>query len=145
MLDCEVPMDMGVVKELVQFFKADRKEFVRLSYAIPTRGSAALATIDLDDINTLIYGLRFMLYIAVIGFLFRSSGRCQPGPTLREPWICGVIPGVNLVLWLLYATVTHFSMRLAGGKATLHHTLAVFCFLTAFFLPLMVIQWPLMR
>jgi hypothetical protein len=138
-------MEFGVVKEVVEFLKADGKAFIRLSYRVITRGPAALDTVDPDNINTLIFGLRFMVYVAVVGFLLEVPVAAGIGLSYDKPAYVASTLLLDLACWLLYGTVFHSSMKWVGGKAAPHQPLAVFCFLTALFLPIMVLLWPLQR
>lgn len=138
-------MDSKPAQAFLEFLKTDASWFLSTWYAVITKGTAAFAAVDLTRADTLVHALRFLLYIAVFGLLLEVPAAALLKIPYDNPAFVASSLALSGILWLGYATVLHGAMKAFGGRAELQQSLAIFCFSTAWFVPIMVLQWPLFR
>ncbi|MEO1147880.1 MAG: hypothetical protein AAFY26_20050 [Cyanobacteria bacterium J06638_22] len=133
------------LKEIIEFLGKDWRSFIKSWYAVITKGHRVFEHLDLRDESTLIYGLRFMFYIGLIGVILEIPVAALVGLQHEKPSYLVSSLVLLLSLWIGYSVIFHLSMKVVGGTAELRETIAEFCFLTAFFPPIMMLQLPLQQ
>ena len=138
-------MELKAAKDILDFLKTDGHDFVTSCYSIVSKGKVAFESVDLRSTTTLTYAIRFMVYVAVISFVLEVPIAALVGLPYYKPAYVATNLTLILILWLSYAMVLHLSMKSLGGQAQLIQSMSIFCFLTAYFIPIMVVQWPLQK
>jgi len=102
-------------------------------FSVLTRGPKGFEKIDLESTSTLIYALKFLLYMAVVSLMIDLplaakvggsflSGMAVPAALVVEAYIEYLVVGL-----ILFA-----AMKLVGGKGRLQPCVVAYCLLTAY-------------
>ena len=110
-----------------------------------TKRHRAFQEMSLDSDETLVASLKFLAIIAIIGVAIDIPIASLAGLKYESNSYIISRLFVLFVLWFCYATLLHVCMKVFGGRATYRETIALFCFLTAFFPPIMLLQMPFAR
>lgn len=138
-------MSSNPATAFLELLKSDASWVLSTWYTVVTKGSKAFNVEDLKKPNALPLALRFLTYIAVFTFLIEVPVAALLKLPYDKPAYVTSSIVLNLVLWLVYASILHVAMKALGGKGEFRESLAIFCFSTALFVPVLVFQWPIIH
>ncbi|HEV2493238.1 MAG TPA: hypothetical protein VG204_09230 [Terriglobia bacterium] len=118
------------------------KDIIITWFSVLTRGASALRGFDLETNTTLLYALRFMVYMAFVSTIVDlpfMTGAAAKG----EDKMFVVAAVVEEYLECLpIALILHGCMKLFGGRGRLQSCIAGYCFLTAYLPIIAVLMLP---
>lgn len=138
-------MNSKLVSTFLDFLKSDASWVLSTWYSVITKGARAFDGTDFKKPSALPLALRFLTYIGLFAFMVEVPIAALLQLPYDKPAYATTAIILNLVLWIGYASVLHLSMKAFGGKAEFRESVVVFCFSTALYVPILVLQWPILH
>lgn len=135
-------MNSNPFAALFEFLKTDASWMLSTWYSVITRGARAFDGLDMSHPSTILLSFRFLTYIGLFTFLIDVPVAALLKLPYDKPAYAMTAILLNLVLWIGYASALHLGMKAFGGAAEFRESIVIFCFSTAFYIPILVLQWP---
>jgi hypothetical protein len=97
---------------------------------------------DLEKSSTLLYALKFMLYMALVDLVVHVPLAAKLGINLQSGFFILLFVVEAYVEYLATGLILHGAMKLFGGKGRLQACIAAYCFLTAYLPLISVLMLP---
>jgi hypothetical protein len=151
----KVVTPMYRIEETVQFLrptlneKTGRSELSRVIetvYMVLSHGASALAKLDLNNEETFAFSVRFAVYVAIFEFVITVPVAALIGLPYDKPFFALASVCLDFFLWLSYALIFHFALKLfRGSHATARESVSSFFLLTAYLMPAIVLYLPVSK
>lgn len=120
----------------------ENKDVLTTWFSVLTRGPKSLQATHLDRNSTLLYGLRFMFYMAVVELVLTIPFAKGMESKTGNMFLVGAALAESLIEYLAAALILHGAMKAFGGKGRAQACIAGFCFFTAYMPVIAVLMLP---
>jgi TIR domain len=132
--------------ELVLPLRSELSRFLETVYMVLGHGASALAKLDLNSQETFAFAFRFAIYVALFDFIISVPVAALIGLPYDKPAFALTSICLDFFLWLSYALLLHFSLKmLRGSHATARASISSFFLLTAYLIPAIVFMLPISK
>ena len=127
-------MDITLIKTISDTVFKEGKDVIESWFAVISRGHKGLSAGELSQRgnNALLYGLRFVLYMAFASLLLEIPTEALMGIKYENKAFVLVSVAESYIEYLGCGIAFHTAMRVFGGKGKFRASLIVSCLLTAY-------------
>ena len=126
------------VNSITKTLFGEAKDVVITWFSVLSQGPKAIEKLDLGASSTVLFALRFLLYVALIDFAVAIPSLVSSGVNYDDEVFIAASLATNYVESLSVALILYGSLKLFGGKARVEECVTAFCLLSAY-LPLAAI------